>query len=50
MPVVDGVAAATLTVQSLVAMGLSTGKRGEYAIPPEKRNTDFPLRLTASQG
>ncbi len=28
--------AATLTVQSLVTMGLSTCKRGEYATPPEK--------------
>lgn len=36
VPVVDGVAAATLTVQSLVAMGLGTSKRGEYAAPPTK--------------
>lgn len=36
-PVVDGVAAATLTVQSLVAMGLRTGKLGEYAKPPVKQ-------------
>ncbi len=36
VPVVDGVTAATLTVQSLVTMGLSTGKRGEYATPPPK--------------
>lgn len=36
VPVVDGVSAATLTVQSLVAMGLATSKRGEYAPPPEK--------------
>lgn len=36
VPVVDGVAAATLTVQSLVAMGLGTSKRGEYAQPPTK--------------
>lgn len=36
VPVVDGVTAATLTVQSLVTMGLSTCKRGEYAMPPEK--------------
>ncbi len=35
-PVVDGVTAATLTVQSLVAMGLRTSKRGEYAAPPPK--------------
>jgi allantoin racemase len=31
VPVVDGVTAATLTVQSLVAMGLGTSKRGEFA-------------------
>jgi len=37
VPVVDGVAAATLTVQSLVTMGLATGKREEFATPPPKR-------------
>ncbi|QIV82905.1 aspartate/glutamate racemase family protein [Mycolicibacterium frederiksbergense] len=36
VPVVDGVTAATLTVQSLVTMGLRTGKRGEFATPPAK--------------
>lgn len=36
-PVVDGVAAATLFVQSLVTMGLRTGKRGEFASPPAKK-------------
>jgi allantoin racemase len=36
VPVVDGVTAATLTVQSLVTMGLGTSKRGEYAAPPAK--------------
>jgi len=36
VPVVDGVTAATLTVQSLVAMGLATSKRGEFAAPPPK--------------
>jgi allantoin racemase len=36
VPVVDGVTAATLTVQSLVAMGLGTSKRGEFAMPPDK--------------
>ncbi|MGE2836940.1 aspartate/glutamate racemase family protein [Mycobacterium sp. SMC-4] len=39
VPVVDGVAAATLTVQSLVRMGLRTGKRGEFAPPPPKAYT-----------
>lgn len=36
VPVVDGVTAATLTVQSLVAMGLRTSTRGEFAPPPPK--------------
>ena len=35
-PVVDGVQAATLAVQSLLAMGLRTGDRGEFAAPPPK--------------
>ncbi len=39
VPVVDGVTAATLTVQSLVTMGLGTSKRGEFALPPQK---DYP--------
>lgn len=37
VPVVDGVAAATRAVESLVALGLRTGKRGEFATPPAKR-------------
>lgn len=36
LPVVDGVTAATLTVQSLIALGLHTSKRGEFAPPPAK--------------
>ena len=36
VPVVDGVAAAVKTVESLVALGLRTAKRGEYATPPAK--------------
>ena len=36
VPVVDGVTAATLTVQSMVAMGLGTSKRGEFAAPLPK--------------
>ncbi|GGF97104.1 Asp/Glu racemase [Rhodococcoides trifolii] len=36
VPVVDGVAAATLFVQSLVTLGLQTGKRGEFAAPLPK--------------
>ncbi|BBY93928.1 Asp/Glu racemase [Mycobacterium gallinarum] len=39
VPVVDGVSAATLTVQSLVAMGLRTSERGEFAAPPAKDYT-----------
>jgi allantoin racemase len=35
-PVVDGVAAATVLAESLVRLGLSTGKHGEYAAPPRK--------------
>ncbi|WP_269458620.1 aspartate/glutamate racemase family protein [Mycobacterium shigaense] len=33
VPVVDGVTAATLTVQSLITLGLGTSKRGEFAYP-----------------
>lgn len=40
VPVVDGVTAATLAVQSLVTMGLRTGKRGEFAAPPAKEYVD----------
>src|SRR4051812_38019229 len=36
VPVVDGVRAATLQVQSLITMALATTKRGEYAAPPPK--------------
>lgn len=36
VPVVDGVAAATRLVESLVALGLRTSKRGELAAPPSK--------------
>ena len=39
VPVIDGVCAATLTVQSLVTMGLTTGKLGEFAAPLPKRYT-----------
>jgi allantoin racemase len=38
-PVVDGVRAATLQVQSLVTMALATNKRGEFAAPPPKPYT-----------
>ncbi|GAS94330.1 hydantoin racemase [Mycolicibacterium canariasense] len=39
VPVIDGVAAATLTVQSLITLGLQTSTRGEFAAPPEKQYT-----------
>jgi allantoin racemase len=35
-PVIDGVAAATVTVESLVRLGLSTSTVEEYAAPPPK--------------
>lgn len=34
VPVIDGVAAATLEVEKLVRLGLRTSKRGEFAPPP----------------
>ncbi|MBW0271874.1 Asp/Glu racemase [Nocardia sp. MH4] len=39
VPVIDGVAAATLTVQSLVTLGLRKSGRGEFATPPPKTYT-----------
>jgi allantoin racemase len=48
IPVVDGVAAAVTLAQSLVALGLSTGKRGEFARPPAKPVTG-PLSGLAVQ-
>jgi allantoin racemase len=39
VPVIDGVAAATLLVQSLLTLGVATSKRGEYAHPPAKTYT-----------
>ncbi len=36
VPVVDGVTAGLLAVQSLITLGLRTGDRGEFAAPPEK--------------
>jgi len=39
VPVVDGVAAATLMVQSLVTLGLRTGACGEFAAPLPKKYT-----------
>ncbi|MFX0574788.1 aspartate/glutamate racemase family protein [Nocardia nepalensis] len=39
VPVIDGVAAATLTVQSLITLGLRKSGRGEFAAPPPKPYT-----------
>ena len=36
VPVVDGLAAATVTVQGLVGLGLQTRTREEFAAPPPK--------------
>jgi allantoin racemase len=48
VPVVDGVAAATRMVETLVALRLRTGDRGEFARPPAKPYTgllrDFQVR------
>jgi allantoin racemase len=45
-PVVDGVAAGTVLVQSLVGLGLATGARGEFARPPAKPYTGLLSRFT----
>ncbi|HZG30076.1 allantoin racemase [Ensifer adhaerens] len=39
IPIIDGVAAAVKQAESLVALGLSTAKRGAYAAPVHKRYT-----------
>jgi allantoin racemase len=39
VPVIDGVAAGVRLVESLIALGLSTSRRDEYAAPPAKRYT-----------
>lgn len=39
VPVVDGVAAAVATVETLVRIGLGTSRIGEYARPPAKAYT-----------
>ncbi|MNL45493.1 Asp/Glu/Hydantoin racemase [compost metagenome] len=41
VPVVDGVAAAVKQAESLVALGLSTAKRGAYATPVSKTYSGF---------
>jgi allantoin racemase len=37
VPVIDGVAAAVKLVESLVALGLTTSRRDEFAAPPAKQ-------------
>jgi allantoin racemase len=39
VPVIDGVAAATVLVESLLRLGVRTSARGEYAAPPVKAYT-----------
>jgi allantoin racemase len=39
VPVIDGVAAATVLVESLLRLGVATSPRGEYAPPPAKPYT-----------
>jgi len=46
VPVIDGVAAATLMVQSLLTLGARTSKRGEYARPPAKAYTGLLTGFT----
>jgi allantoin racemase len=46
VPVVDGVTAATLFVQSLVTLGLRTSPVGEYAPPPPKPYTGILAGFT----
>jgi allantoin racemase len=46
VPVVDGVASATLFAQSLVTMGLHTSVRSEYAPPPPKQYIGMLRRFT----
>jgi allantoin racemase len=46
VPVVDGVAAATTTVQSLVSMGLRTSTRSEFARPIPKNMTGMLAGFT----
>jgi allantoin racemase len=46
VPVIDGVATAVKFAESLVALGLRTGRQGDYAPPPPKAFTGWaaPLR------
>ena len=46
VPVIDGVAAAVKLTEALVAMGLTTSKRGDYARPLPKRYTGWAEPLS----
>ncbi|MEV4349762.1 aspartate/glutamate racemase family protein [Actinoplanes sp. NPDC049596] len=48
VPVIDGVAAATTLVQSLVTLGLRTSGRDEYAAPPPKAYTGILRAFTTT--
>jgi allantoin racemase len=47
VPVIDGVAAATALVESLLRLGLRTSTRGAYAPPPVKPYTGLMAAVTA---
>lgn len=49
-PVVDGVAAATVLAESLVRLGLTTGKHGEYAPPPAKEFSGLLVGFGSGDG
>jgi allantoin racemase len=49
IPVIDGVAAAVKTVEALVALGLRTSKRDEYARPPAKLVTGLLSAFTIKE-
>jgi allantoin racemase len=50
LPVVDGVAAAVKLAESLVALGLRTSKREEYATPPAKSVVGPLAELAVEEG
>ncbi|ONH29565.1 Asp/Glu racemase [Pseudofrankia asymbiotica] len=47
VPVIDGVAAATVLVEGLIRLGLITSPRGEYAPPPPKPYAGLLARFGA---
>lgn len=48
IPIVEGVAAAVKQAEGLIALGLSTSKRGAYAYPPSKTTPVAALREAAA--